>query len=319
MAFAGHVPDRRSSLKHWSFSSITPTTELSDHSSTLAARPRSIHTADTSIDLPPLTGTTNLSEVKESPSSSSSHGGLVSPQYLTALENIDTSTTVATRPGTPAGFGEQHLQVEKDSRVVEVTGVGKDTETDSSDVDSFTERRQQRQRQEEESILLKRGGYLDLGNNLPGLFETAPLAPCLMCSLLESAAIDPASEHNEAETREPRAPCNHKGLNTRRERLRALGYEYDTEESESGPERASRGRTRTQEQKTERNVASRHQRESWETIEEETEEDCGSQRVTPKLRREPKNRGKRIEKLNRNSGFQPVPENYEEGHVADVE
>ncbi|PHH61630.1 hypothetical protein CDD81_8094 [Ophiocordyceps australis] len=42
---------RKSSLRQWSVSSVTPTTEMSDHSSNPAARPLSTHTANTSVDM----------------------------------------------------------------------------------------------------------------------------------------------------------------------------------------------------------------------------------------------------------------------------
>ncbi|KAM4058862.1 hypothetical protein HRG_008255 [Hirsutella rhossiliensis] len=316
MDIAGYVPDRKSSLKHWSFSSITPTTELSDHSSTLAVRPRSIHTANTSIDLPPLASPANLPELKESPSSIGSQSRPVSSPYLTALENMDTNTTVATQPEAAAGFDEDHPEGEQDGMAAEMTGYGNDTDANYSYVNSFAARRRPQHRQDDESMLLKRGGYIDLGNNLPGLFDTAATSPCLMCSLLESAAIGPASDDKGTEPWAPRAPCNHKGLNSPRERLRALGYEYDTDDSESGPERASRGRTRTLEQTREPNAAGKRQRETWETIEEEAEEDCDSQMAVPKLQG---GSGTRIEELSGSRGFEPVLKDYEEGHAADVE
>lgn len=316
MDVAGHVPDRRSSLKHWSFSSITPTTESSDHSSTLAVRPRSIHTANTSIDLPPLTGPANLPELKESPSSSDSNGGPVSSSYVTALEKINTDTTVTSAP---VGLDEVDSDRGQDDGVVEMAENGNGPEIDSSNVDFVAKPRQHRHGRGGEFMLFKQGGYSDLGNNLPGLFDTAARSPCLMCSLLESVAIGTASDDKGTEGQPPRAPCNHKGLNSRRERLRALGYEYDTDESESGPERAFRGRTRTPQQTSQPNASGIRQRDSWGTIEEEAEEDYDKVRAVPRLRRAPRGRSKRIEVLKGNGGFEPVLEDYEEGHAADVE
>lgn len=96
--------------------------------------------------------------------------------------------------------------------------------TDSSDADSFTEG-QWRRRDTEPLASWGRSNGEDLANHLPGLVGSGGGTGCLMCSLLQQAALEmPAS---------PEGPCNHKGSISRRERLRALGYQYDTEESSS--------------------------------------------------------------------------------------
>lgn len=328
--YAGYIPARKSSLRQWSVSSVTPTTEMSDYSSTPAARPHSNHTADTSVDLPFSVASAKPFEVRDSPGSSGSRDRPGSSLYVTAQEDdAHTDTTTATsRPESRAGF-DNHGAGQPDSLYLE----GEDCDcasTEDSDVDSFVEKHRQvlRGRKDGVSPLFKEA---DLGNDLPGLFETAARQPCLMCSLLQCAAIDPPFDASGTGAWATRPPCDHKGRITRRDRLRALGYEYDTDESPSEPEpepepeaepepepeaeSVPRGRTPTKRPA----VASAGMR--YGRIDEDEEPGAAAAALLVAKPRGESNRSRsgRLGGRNRSLAIEPVLEDYEEGHAADVE
>ncbi|PHH82278.1 hypothetical protein CDD83_3308 [Cordyceps sp. RAO-2017] len=313
--FAGHVPDRKSSLKQWSISSVTPTTEMSDHSSNPAARPRSTHTANTSIDLPQLPGLPQLSEPKGAAAaagggSSSSHGRPCSSPYLTAQEDgAHTDSTGASPPALGRG-GRRDGQ--RDRRSFHMEDWACVTTDDESDADSFAEkrRRQRRQDADDESLLFRQGSYGDLGRDLPGLHDDGPeRAPCLMCSLLESVADDYApAAGGLALCGQRAAPCGHGALVSTRDRLRALGYDYDTDDSASEPEMALRGTIEAPSLRRPSGGAS--------AASGGVRRRASSYGVDDKTYREPRPRG---HGRSRNRACEPVPEDYEEGHAADVE
>lgn len=306
MDIAGHVPDRRSSLKHMSLSSMTPTTELSDHSSIFAVRPRSIHTANTSIDMASLTSPANLPGLKESPSGSSEGGdGPVGSPWPAALDHADTDTTVVSKVWTPAGPGGARFggEQEDDDAYSDFGSVL------CSDVGSGGE---QRRHLDDESTLFELGGHDDLGNNLPGLLEGAATSPCLVCSLLRGAATGSASDDKSAGLSSRGARCGHRGLSSRRERLRALGYEYDTDNSDLEPPHDVRRRARARDAETSGTLRGR-------TDEAAAEEWRSPGAAATAARRGPRGRGKRMEGRGGHGGFAPVLEDYEEGHAADVE
>ncbi|GJN66359.1 hypothetical protein VFPBJ_01518 [Purpureocillium lilacinum] len=320
--FVGYVPPRNSSLRQWSVSSITPTTELSDGCSTstnLFPRPQSNHTANTSLDMPlsvkqPMGG----AEPKTfSAAGSTAHilpGGSL---YVPSLEDdAFTETTIGSRTESRTGFFDANLSAGKadsmDFEAQECGCPGAVSAADSdSDVDSFVEKRRA-QVKDDEALLFKDEGYGKAGTDLPGLFDSEPRhKPCLMCSLLHCAAIDPPFLVDGPAML---PPCGHKEGITRRDRLRALGYEYDTDDSASEPEEPpeseaepqqgrSRGRSVT-EKPTMANASPHPSRDS-------------SLKAVPRQAQEAKRSNGR--RLNRSRGvIEPVLEGYE-GHDGDVE
>ncbi|KAG6036440.1 hypothetical protein E4U41_005722 [Claviceps citrina] len=95
---------------------------------------------------------------------------------------------------------------------------------DYSDVDSFIEKRRQAL-DEDEGLKFHDGGFSDLGDNLPGLVAHQNPKPCVICHVLTSLHGVPA----------PSAPCDHNGLMNQKQRLRALGYDYESDESDVVP------------------------------------------------------------------------------------
>ncbi|ODA81077.1 hypothetical protein RJ55_04039 [Drechmeria coniospora] len=313
-----------SSRRHGSMSSATATTELSGYSSNAAARPHSIRTANTSIDFAMPTGTIKDGgmTMPVSSNSSSRHGdgeGPASAADVTAQEEEDllSEGTTGSRPVSRGAFGRDQTNEECDSG-----------SSDDSDVDSFVEKRQTMLR----APLRSDGGdaercfeenrFGDFGKDLPGLHKGAGNKPCLMCSLLQCASIDPPFDAKTGTWAEkPR--CDHKGRITQRDRLRALGYEYDTDDdadgiSESEPERIPRGRIPTKRTA----VASSCGRyygaaDACEPIDELAETGPGRSRV-PRRWRERRMSKARFASTRR-LVIEPVPEDVEEGHAGEAE
>ncbi|UNI16841.1 hypothetical protein JDV02_003237 [Purpureocillium takamizusanense] len=255
--FVGYVPPRNSSLRHWSISSLTPTTELSDGCSTstyLFASPQSNHTANTSLDMPlsvkqPPSSGVELKSLSAA-GSTAAHMLPGSALYVPSLEDdAFTETTLGSRNGSRTGFFDvSHAAGKADSLDLEAhecdcaDGSNSAAESDS-DVDSFVEKRRVKVK-DDEALLFKEEGYGKAGTNLPGLFDPEPESkPCLMCSLLHCAAIDPPLLVDGPAMP---LPCGHKEGITQRDRLRALGYEYDTEESASEPDEPPEPESRQQ-------------------------------------------------------------------------
>ncbi|KAJ6444987.1 N amino acid transport system protein [Purpureocillium lavendulum] len=270
--FLGYVPARNSSLRQWSISSITPTTELSDGCSTLFPRPQSNHTANTSLDMPL---SAKQQQQQQQPTGAEPRGfGAIGAStqmnaggslYVPSLEDdAFTETTVGSRTESRTGFFDVNPpagkadSVDFDAQECDCADGRSVTESDS-DVDSFVEKRRA-QVKDDESLLFKEEGFGKAGTDLPGLFDpsSSNSKPCLMCSLLHCAAIDPPFNMDGTVAL---PPCGHREGITRRDRLRALGYEYDTDDSaesepempeheETEPPRQGRDRGRSVTQKT---------------------------------------------------------------------
>ena len=221
--YLGKVPSRHSSWMRGSITS-TPSTDASEYASS-SGRPQSRHTTTTSVD------STRL-ELNQK-------GGY--ERRTTPVINIDEQDPVAT--ASPSA--EPHRTPETGRRS---KGKGKGTfqkcldydtneglTTDHSDADSFVEKRRQ-MAVEDEPLLFEDSGYRDVGSLLPGIVDEGELSSCATCSVLSTFRMEPV----------PTGPCEHSGAMTRKQRLQALGYDYDTdEESDTEPERVPvRGRAR---------------------------------------------------------------------------
>ncbi|PHH63053.1 hypothetical protein CDD82_1931 [Ophiocordyceps australis] len=253
----GGAAGPKASLRQWSISSVTPTTEMSDHSSNPAARPRSTHTANTSVDM------------SYGAMAAAACGG--SPDFN--LDDCDLST--------------------------------------DSDADSLMDRGRHA-----ESLLFTDAVFGDLGNNLPGLFDSGPSPSCVKCA----AATRPPRASSPPAPRLRQLSAPPQNLWRRRDRLRSLGYEYDTDESDSdanghGPAvQPKRGRTTTQRPAL---ATMRYRVDS--RIDEDDEEQVDVRAQT--LRPPGKARSKaRLQSRHRaRAGIEPVLEDCEGGNVADVE
>lgn len=286
--FTGYVPDRKSSLKQWSISSVAATTEMSDRSSNPAARSRSAHTINTSVDLP----------LSTPPGSSSSLERPGSSPYVTALEDGVSSDTTTASQALDKG------QLVGASKGVDFGACGYGS-TDDLD-NSFAEKR--RQVQDDESLLFTHGGFGDLGDNLPDLSDSAAQPPCLICSMLRGVGVKTSLAVAGTGSWGPRAACTHKAVITRRDRLRALGYEYDTDDSASGSEGVARGRTLTQP-----TVGTRYR------VPASRADDEHEPKAAPRMPRQAASSRSRMRGRARSRGIEPVLEDYEDEHLADVE
>ncbi|KJZ77071.1 hypothetical protein HIM_03392 [Hirsutella minnesotensis 3608] len=313
MDIAGHVPDRTSSLKQWSIASLTPTTDRSDHSS-VHARPRSIHTANTSVDLPPLISPDLVPGYENSSGAKYSPGRRTTSSYLGELdEDTSSDTDVASRVDSHGGA---RLMGDYKSRLGDANG-GEWLSTDYSEVDSFAEQQQLRHMRDDESLLFKPEEIGDADGNLPGLQERPQRSPCLMCSLLERAAPESYMRSKRPGSWGSKGPCNHKNLSTPRDRLLALGYDYETDDSDPGAEDKQRGRLLEQQKSDSYAIGAAHRLPFGGGIQEAEEEEDDKTRTIHTLRREPRTRERRIETCKRGRGFESVKRAYEHRLAAD--
>ncbi|KAG6010136.1 hypothetical protein E4U21_000170 [Claviceps maximensis] len=226
------VPLRRSLLWQGSMtnSSSTPTTaDFSDYSSSIAGYPGSRHTMATSTD--------SLIRIDTCPRAGSGDfghsdtidvrcpAGDESPSFPTIAIMDEDHGLESTK------LSSEEVQYLSGSLVNNIDQAGAASPTSEySDVDSFAEKRQQQQQQQtlrsekEGSSIFDHGSFSDLGANLPGLLADTGPGECAICNALFRLNGNSA----------PRVPCNHNGTMSRKQRLRALGYDYESDESDPG-------------------------------------------------------------------------------------
>lgn len=218
---------RRSSLRQGSRTcSSTPTTDLSDYASSNTGRSSSRNTTTTSIDSPakidafPRPGYGFLDG-----RSSAGDDYQISPTAIAAVDEDPNKPDAAKRRN-----GKY-----RHPGVMEMQDLERLT-SDYSDVDSLTEPRPQTP-SDDQGPPFHDGGYGDLSANLPGLVTDQSPKPCVICNVLASLQG----------TSEPSRPCEHNGVMSKKQRLRALGYDYDSDESDTPAAKttpAKQGRTK---------------------------------------------------------------------------
>ncbi|TWU77254.1 hypothetical protein ED733_002749 [Metarhizium rileyi] len=218
-------PLRRSSLYQGSTLSTTPTTDFSDYASSNTGRPQSRHTATTSIDSSARVDFYHKGGLGTLEDKSFAVDHNQGSPYLTP---VDIDEELMTPEKAIAPSSQPSLAACCSNRSIREQGVMEGEEDDRltpdfSDADSFTEKRQQALGDDENNFFNEEG-FGDISNNLPGIVGFKEPRKCMMCFVL--ANLQGAS----AQT----GPCTHDGVMTRKQRLRALGYDYDSEESEPG-------------------------------------------------------------------------------------
>ncbi|KAK8127703.1 hypothetical protein PG984_008811 [Apiospora sp. TS-2023a] len=148
------IPERTSSIRHWSIDSTTAT--LSSLSSN-PYRPHSRHTANTSVDLMPYTKGVN-----------SSRETFGSAAYHTASENYSQPSVAALSPLTPQSGFNHNTEPRPNFNI--------DDEL-SSDDDDFSPR--QPRGEGEEDLIFNPSGYGFDAGELPGLPNPLDFAACL--------------------------------------------------------------------------------------------------------------------------------------------
>ncbi|KID95943.1 hypothetical protein MAJ_08084, partial [Metarhizium majus ARSEF 297] len=298
------VPLRHSSLHQGSIMSTTPTTDLSDYASSHTGRPHSRHTATTSIDSSARIDVHHKKALNTQEDKSLAGDQYQSSPYLTPVEDegpliTETSTAPTSQPRMTPDVGKSTgnngiTQVEEYECLT----------SDYSDVDSFTERRRQ-VLDDDETKLFNDGGFGDISNNLPGIASPRERKNCTVCIILANLQGRPVQTEL----------CTHDGSMTRKQRLRALGYDYDSEESDTerdpGP---VKGRTRTKKLTVGSNGGLRRLKLVDDRIDEDSEEERGettSAKNRPELRRKPKFPNGRIGPVLRQEG--------EAGNITDTE
>lgn len=229
------VPQRQSSLHQGSIMSTTPTTELSDYASSNTGRPHSRHTATTSID-----SSARIDLYHKNGSSIHEDKGCTAEQYhgspyLTPADDEEIAAAGVTVPVFQSELVMSSIDHTQNDGIKEIDDFECLT-SDYSDVDSFTEKRRQ-VLHEDEAKLFKEGGFGDISSNLPGIVHTRRPKNCQVCNILVTLRGGAG----------PTEPCHHTGSMTQKQRLRALGYDYDSEESDTEREVAparNRGRTK---------------------------------------------------------------------------
>ncbi|GAB0137118.1 hypothetical protein EsDP_00005400 [Epichloe bromicola] len=203
---------RRSSLRQGSMTcSSTPTTDLSDYASSNTGRSSSRNTTTTSIDSSaridafPRTGHGILDG-----RSSAGDDYQMSPTAIAAVDEDP-------KPDAAKCRNRKY----RHSGVMETQDLERLT-SDYSDVDSFTEPRPQTPN-DDQGPLFHDGSFGDLSANLPGLVTDKSPKPCVICNVLASLQG----------TSGPSRPCEHNGVMSQKQRLRALGYDYDSDESDT--------------------------------------------------------------------------------------
>ncbi|KAG5915360.1 hypothetical protein E4U42_008105 [Claviceps africana] len=239
---ARNVPLRRLSLWQGSLthSSTTPTTtDFSDNSSSIAGYPGSRYTMATSTD--------SLLRPERCSKAGSGHYGAVDDKGPVGGDDYQHSPAAA---AVDEDHGPESSQICSDEvrlhagavRNAEHTGSPRSTH---ADVDSFTGKRQQQQQQQEaeeaeeaeeeaakhdeEGSLIHDGSLSDLSVHLPGLVTETSLDACAICSVLSTLHGNPV----------PSTYCNHSSPMSRKQRLQALGYDYESDESDVGAGKAA--------------------------------------------------------------------------------
>ncbi|KAG6239180.1 hypothetical protein E4U24_006901 [Claviceps purpurea] len=222
------VPQRRSSLHPGSLplSNSTPTTaEFSDYGSrsgsSAAGYPSSSrHTKATSIDSLASPKSLSAHPTMFDGRSSVGDGYQISPTFSTLDEDHGVGPIPEVCYGDDVRYHSGIMNIEHAECLT----------SDYSDVDSFTEKRQPRLNDTEGS-LFHDSGFRDLSANLPGLVTDTTPSPCLVCRVLSSlhgddTAVGPA----------PSTPCDHhSGGMSRKQRLKALGYDYESDDESDVP------------------------------------------------------------------------------------
>ncbi|KAG5979069.1 hypothetical protein E4U55_005608 [Claviceps digitariae] len=238
-------PLRHSALwqGHLTHSSSTPTTaDFSDYSSSIAGYPGSRHTTATSTDS--LVRTDTPCPKAGSGSGESGHFGAVDDR-VSAGDHHDYQNSPAI-----AAVDEDHGLPEPSTRpcseevpyypdgMNNIEHAGSPA-SESSEVDSFIGKHQrgtvekQEVKNENEGLFFHDRSLSDLGANLPGLVADTSSNECevdenpnecVICNVLGKVHGNSA----------PSTPCNHNGTMTRKQRLQALGYDYESDESDVG-------------------------------------------------------------------------------------
>ncbi|EFY93747.1 hypothetical protein J3458_005062 [Metarhizium acridum] len=275
------VPLRHSSLHQGSIISTTPTTDFSDYASSHTGRPHSRHTATTSIDSSARIDVHHKKALNTQEDKSLAGDQCQSSPYLTPVEDEELLiTATSTAPTSQSQMTRDVKKGTGDNGISEVEEYECLT-SDYSDVDSFTEKRRQ-VLDDDETKLFNDGGFGDISNNLPGIASPRERKNCTVCIILANLQGLPVQTEL----------CTHDGSMTRKQRLRALGYDYDSEESDTerdlGP---VKGRSRTKKLTVGTNGGLRRLKLVDDRIDEDSEEERGeatSAKNRPELRRKPK-------------------------------
>lgn len=260
---------RRFSLHQGSTISMSPTTDLSDYASSHTGRPHSRHTATTSID-----SSARVDLYHKSPSSSNEDKSAALDQhqgspYLTPIHGGDATTADGSHTQSDVvQFAGENTQKHD---IIDIEGLECLT-SDYSDVDSFTEKRRQ-VLDEDEAKLFHSEGFGDISNNLPGIVDLRETRSCTICNILS----------NLQEGSDQMQPCTHNGSLTQKQRLRALGYDYESEESDTEkPITSVRGRSTTKKLTAGSNGGLRRLKLVDDRIDEDSEEERGDAREAPR-------------------------------------
>ncbi|KAG6197949.1 hypothetical protein E4U35_007284 [Claviceps purpurea] len=222
------VPQRRSSLHPGSLplSNSTPTTaEFSDYGSrsgsSAAGYPSSSrHTKATSIDSLASPKSLSAHPTMFDGRSSVGDGYQISPTFSTLDEDHGVGPIPEVCYGDDVRYHSGIMNIEHAECLT----------SDYSDVDSFTEKRQPRLNDTEGS-LFHDSGFRDLSANLPGLVTDTTPSPCLVCRVLSSLHGDDTAVGPALST-----PCDHhSGGMSRKQRLKALGYDYESDDESDVP------------------------------------------------------------------------------------
>ncbi|KAG6056335.1 hypothetical protein E4U32_005772 [Claviceps aff. humidiphila group G2b] len=229
------VPQRRSSLHPGSLplSNSTPTTaEFSDYGSrsgsSVAGYPSSSrHTKATSIDSLASPKSLSVHPTMFDGRSSVGDGYQISPTFSTLDEDHRVGPIPEVCYSDDARYHSGIMNIEHAECLT----------SDYSDVDSFTEKRQSRFNDTEGS-LFHDAGLRDLSANLPGLVTDTTPSPCLVCRVLSNLHGDDTAVGSA-----PSTPCDHhSGGMSRKQRLKALGYDYESDdESDMLPAKPAKG------------------------------------------------------------------------------
>ncbi|KAG5966492.1 hypothetical protein E4U58_002526 [Claviceps cyperi] len=236
------VPQRRSSLHPGSLplSNSTPTTaEFSDYGSrcgsSVAGYPSSSrHTKATSIDSLASPKSLSVYPTMFDGKSSAGDGYQISPTFSTLDEDHGVGPIPEVCYSDDARYHSGIMNIEHAECLT----------SDYSDVDSFTEKRQSRFNDTEGS-LFHDAGLRDLSANLPGLVTDTTPSPCLVCRVLYSLHGDDTTVGSS-----PGTPAcdHHSGGMSRKQRLKALGYDYESDDESdvlpAKPASAKGGRTK---------------------------------------------------------------------------
>ncbi|KAG6015180.1 hypothetical protein E4U54_004032 [Claviceps lovelessii] len=241
---ARKVPLRHSSLWRESFtthSSSTPTTaDFSDYSSSTAGYPGSRYTRATSTE-----SLTRADPCPKAGPRDSAHSGAAAHDRGSAGDtDYRNSLTIA---AVDEDNGLEYTKLSS-GEVQYYSGVlmnniehPESPTSDYSEVDSFIGKRPQEVMKnedaknehvrsedvanEDEGSLFHDGSLSDLSAHLPGLVaDTSPNNQCVICHVLSKLHGNSA----------PIGPCNHNGTMSRKQRLQALGYDYESDESDPG-------------------------------------------------------------------------------------